>query len=163
MQALRKDDKADPNKVNGLIDQMFKLQADRAKAQYKNRKDVEKIFTPEQLQKIKTGRERFMGGFMGGFMPGPMGGPGGMGMRMGMGMGMGRGMMMRGPLMRFGMRMGRMMQRFMPRGGMGMGMGMRMGMGMGMGRGMMMRRPGARREGVILKDKAPEKAPEAKK
>jgi hypothetical protein len=46
-----------------------------------------------------------------------------------------------------------MMQRFMPRGG----------MGMGMGRGMMMRRPGARREGVILKDKAPEKAPEAKK
>ena len=155
MQALRKDDKADPNKVNGLIDQMFKLQADRAKAQFKNRKDMEKIFTPEQLQKMKDGR----GQFMGGFMPGRMGGPGGMGMRMGMGMD--RSMMMRGPMMRFGMRMRMMMQRFMPRGRM-FGFGP-MGRRFGHGRGMMMRRPGGRRDRAPLKDKAPEAKPEVKK
>jgi Spy/CpxP family protein refolding chaperone len=170
LQTLRKDDKADPSKVNGLIDQMFKLQADRAKAQFKNRKDMEKIFTPDQLQKMKNGREQFLGGDrMGGFMPGRMGmrmGMGarmgmGMGTRMGMGMGMGRGMMnrgsmMRGPLMRFGMRMGRMMQRFMPRGG-------RPGFGpMGRpGMGMMRQRPGSE---APIKEKAPEKkAPETKK
>jgi Spy/CpxP family protein refolding chaperone len=156
MQTLRKDDKADPAKVDGLIDQMFKLQAERAKAQFKNRKDVEKIFTPEQLQKMKNGRERFMGGFMGGFMPGP----GGRGMRRGMG----RGMMMRGPMMRFGMRMGRMMNRFMHRGGRP-GFGPMDGpRGMGMGRGRMMRRPGAQLDEAPMKEKAPEKkAPEAKK
>jgi len=162
MQALQKDDKADPNKVNGLIDQMFKLQADRAKSQFKNRKDMEKIFTPEQLQKIKSRGGMGLGSDrMGGFMPGSMGGRGGMGMRMGMrmgmGMGMGRGTMMRGPMMRFGMRMGRMMQRFMPRGGRpGIGA---MGRPFGPGRGMMMRRGQA-----LQKDKAPEaKSPEVKK
>jgi len=173
MQALQKDDKADPNKVNGLIDQMFKLQADRAKAQFKNRKDMEKIFTPEQLQKMRNregmamgpgrmggfmGRGQ-MGGFMGrgrmgGFMPGRMGGPGGMGL--------GRGMMMRGPLMRLGMRMRMMMQRFMPRGGM-FGFGP-MGRHFGPGMGPMMRRPGGLRGHAPLKDKAPEaKSPEIKK
>ncbi len=149
LQALRKDDKADPNKVNGLIDQMFKLQADRAKAQFKNRKDMEKIFTPEQLQKLKNGRSMFMGpgrmgGFMGGFMAGPMGGPGGMGF--------GRGMMMRGPLMRFGMRM-RMMMRRMFRFG-------RMGRHNGPGMRTMMHhhRP------APTKDKTPDsKSPEVKK
>jgi Spy/CpxP family protein refolding chaperone len=169
MQALRQDDKADPAKFNALIDQMFKLQSDRAKAQFKGRLDMQKIFTPEQLKKMKEARGGFagrMGGFMG--RPDAMGmgmrmGMGmGMGMRMGMGRGMGRGMMMREPMMRFGMRMGRMMNRSMQRGGR-MGMG-RMGRPFGPGMGMPMHRPGVLREGVPLKEKTPEpKAPEAKK
>jgi Spy/CpxP family protein refolding chaperone len=157
LQTLRKDEKADPGKVDGLIDQMYKLQADRAKAQFKNRKDMEKIFTPEQLQKMKNGRERLMGGLMAGRMGMGMG----MGMRMGMGTGMRgammhRGAMMRGPMMRLGMRMGRMMQRFAPRGARpGFGQMRHPGMGM------MMRRPGAL---APIKEKAPEaKAPETKK
>ena len=156
MQALRNDPKADPNKVNGLIDQMFKFQADRAKAQFKNQKDREKIFTPEQLEKMKNGRQMLMrggmrGGFMGGFMPGRMGGPGGMGF--------GRGMMMRGPMMRFGLRMGLrmgLMQRFMPRLVSMFRFG-RMGrhFGPGRGMGMMMRRPGGQR-GPASEAKKPE-------
>jgi Spy/CpxP family protein refolding chaperone len=149
MQALRQDDKADPNKVNGLIDQMFKLQADRAKAQFKNRKDLEKIFTPEQLQKMKNGRSMFMGlGRMGGFMPGPRGGMGfGRGMMM-------RGPMMRGPMMRFGMRL-KMMMRNMLRFGR-RGLHFRPGM-------QMMRHHGARGP-AHSKDKTPEpKSPEVKK
>jgi Spy/CpxP family protein refolding chaperone len=163
MQALRNDPKADPNKVNGQIDQMFKLQADRAKAQFKNRKDMEKIFTPEQLQKMRNRGAMVMGGGrmggfmgrgqMGGFMSGRMGGSGGMGF--------GRGMMMRGPLMRLGMRMRMMMQRFMPRGGMS-GFGP-MGRHFGPGMGPMMRRPGGLRGHAPLKDKAPEAKPEVKK
>ncbi len=154
MQALRNDPKADPNKVNGQIDQMFKLQADRAKAQFKNRKDMEKIFTSEQLQKMRNrGAMDMGGGRMGGFMSGRMGGSGGMGF--------GRGMMMRGPLMRLGMRMRMMMQRFMPRGGMS-GFGP-MGRHFGPGRGPMMRRPGGLRGHAPLKDKAPEAKPEVKK
>jgi Spy/CpxP family protein refolding chaperone len=144
MQALRNDPKADPNKVNGLIDQMFKFQADRAKAQFKNQKDREKIFTPEQLEKMKNGRQMLMrGGMRGGFM----GGPGGMRF--------GRGMMMRGPMMRFGLRMG-LMQRFMPRLGDMFRFG-RMGrhFGPGRGMGMMMRRPGGQR-GPASEAKKPE-------
>jgi Spy/CpxP family protein refolding chaperone len=163
MQALRQDDKADPAKFNALVDQMFKLQSDRAKAQFKGRLDMQKIFTPEQLKKMKDARAPLMeGGPRGQFM----GGHRGMGMRMGMGMGMrggmGRGMMMGRPFMRFGMRMGQMMDRFMQRGGR-MGMG-RMGRPFGPGMGLPMHRPGVLREGVPLKEKAPEpKAPEAKK
>jgi Spy/CpxP family protein refolding chaperone len=173
MQALRQDDKADPAKFNALIDQMFKLQSDRAKAQFKGRLDMQKIFTPDQLKKMKDARAPFTdGGLRGEFMGGPrgmgirmgmgMGMRGGMGMGMGMRGGMGRGMMMGRPFMRFGMRMGRMMDRFTQRGGR-MGLG-RMGRPFGPGMGMPMHRPGVLREGVPLKEKTPEpKAPEAKK
>jgi Spy/CpxP family protein refolding chaperone len=53
---LLKDAKADQNKVNGLIDQMFKLRADQFKKSLKNGNDREKIFTPEQLEKMKNAR-----------------------------------------------------------------------------------------------------------
>ena len=61
LQSLRRDPKTDPAKVNGLIDQIYKLQADRAKAGFKNGQDWQKIFTPDQLEKMKQGRNRLMG------------------------------------------------------------------------------------------------------
>ena len=109
LQPLLKDAKADQNKVNGLIDQMFKLRADQFKKSLQNRKDREKIFTPEQLEKMKNarggmnrmmmlrgrgmgpmepmGQGRFMRPGMGPFGfggrgMGPMQGPRGMGNRM---------------------------------------------------------------------------------
>ncbi|MDD8026700.1 MAG: Spy/CpxP family protein refolding chaperone [Acidobacteriota bacterium] len=118
MQALRQDGKADLTKMNGLIDEMYKLQAERAKAGFKNAQEREKIFTPEQLEKMKTFRR---GAGRMGMGPGmrPMGmfpafgDPMRMdrGMRMGMRQGMRQGMrtgMRRG--MRMGMRMGREMR-----------------------------------------------------
>jgi len=85
MQALRKDGaKPDLNKTNELIDRTFKIRADQAKAMAKNRAEREKIFTPEQLEKMKPGR-----GLMG-----RNAGPG-MGLRQEMAPRMGRpGMMM---------------------------------------------------------------------
>jgi len=108
---LVKDPKADTNKINGLIDQIAKLGADRAKKGIQERSALAKILTPEQLTKLQSFRGQ------------------GMGMRMGMGMGMGRGMGMRPGMP--GMGRGRMMG---PRGGMMMrpGMGQRMGPGWGM-------------------------------
>ena len=104
---LLRDPKADPNKVNGLFDQIAKLGAEQAKKGFAGRQNLAKILTPEQLTKLQNFRGR-MG-------MGPMG--------RGMGMGMGRGM---APMGR-----GQMMG---PRGGMMRpGMGMRMGMGRGMG------------------------------
>ncbi len=86
MQALRQADKPESAKMNGLIDQIFKLQAERAKAGIKNAQEREKIFTPEQLEKMKNGRMGMRG-------PGQGMAPGmGMGMRMQPGMGMRMGM-----------------------------------------------------------------------
>jgi Spy/CpxP family protein refolding chaperone len=118
---LMKDSKSDQNKINGLIDQVAKLSADRIKRGYQNARNLEKIFTPDQLDKLKR-----VGGVLQGF---------GMGLRQGLGMrgaGQGRGFG-QGPGMRGGM----------GRQGMGqMAPGMRGGMGMGPGRGMM-NQPGA--------------------
>jgi Spy/CpxP family protein refolding chaperone len=77
MQALRKDGAApDLAKQEGLIDKMFKLRADQAKATARNRVERDKIFTPEQLEKMKNRRDMIMdegmgmmrgrGGMMGG-------------------------------------------------------------------------------------------------
>jgi Spy/CpxP family protein refolding chaperone len=153
MGTLRQDSQADPNKVNGLIDQMFKMQADRAKAQFKNQKEREKIFTPEQLEKMKSRRPLMMGlamrgGPMGGFMRGPMGGA------MGMGLGFGRGPMRFPGMMRFGRGM-QFMQRFMP-GMRGMARFGRMDRPNGRGMGMMMRHPGAGRRVPDGDEKKPE-------
>jgi Spy/CpxP family protein refolding chaperone len=119
MQALRQADKPDSAKMNGLIDQIFKLQAERAKAGIKNAQEREKIFTPEQLEKMKNGRMGMRGPSMG----------------MAPGMGMRSGMMMRGRMgmrpgmgMQMGMRPGMMRDRMGMRPGMGMRMGMRPGM-----------------------------------
>lgn len=109
---LMKDSKSDTNKVNGLIDQVTKLQADRMKKGVLNERNLEKIFTPDQLEKLKNARTGLRGL--------------GMGLRMGLGM--------RGAGMEPGA-MGRM-----GRGQMGMGQmgpGMRGGMGFGRGPGMM--------------------------
>jgi Spy/CpxP family protein refolding chaperone len=104
---LVRDPKADPGKVNGLIDQIAKLSAERAKKAYAGRLALEKILTPEQMTKLRS-------------LPGR-----GMGMRQGMGMRRGVGPMGRGTMMgpRGGMMMGR---------GPGMRMGARQGLNLRM-------------------------------
>ncbi|MGA2587442.1 MAG: Spy/CpxP family protein refolding chaperone [Candidatus Aminicenantales bacterium] len=116
---LLKDAKADQNKINGLVDQIAKLGAERTKKVLANRNPLQKILTQEQLDKLKQA-----------------GGPQGLMRRMqGRGMGpMGQGRFM-GPGMGRGMRGGTL-----PGMGQGMGPGRGMGMGPGMGQGMM--RPG---------------------
>ena len=56
---LMQDPKADEKKVNSLIDEMAKLRAERMKAMFKNRKEWEKILTPEQLKKLEEYRKDF--------------------------------------------------------------------------------------------------------
>jgi len=75
---LTKDPKADLKKVDGLIDEMSKLRASRQKASFRNREEMKKIFTPEQLEKMQN-----VGGRLN--RPGRMMGRGGFGMGMGMG------------------------------------------------------------------------------
>jgi Spy/CpxP family protein refolding chaperone len=64
MRSLMKDPKANEAKIDGLIDQMAKLRADRAKTAIRDRGQWEKIFTPEQLEKMKKYRGAF-GGWLG--------------------------------------------------------------------------------------------------
>lgn len=71
MRDLMDNPKANQSKLEGLIDKMSKVRAEREKAALKNRLEWEKIFTAEQLEKIRS--------FRGGMMLGPMGR---MGMRM---------------------------------------------------------------------------------
>lgn len=56
---LLKDPKADQKKIDGLIDQLSKIRADRFKAMLQQRKEFQKLFTPEQQEKLKNLRERF--------------------------------------------------------------------------------------------------------
>ncbi len=56
---LMEDPRADEKKVNSLIDEMSKLRAERMKAMFKNRKEWEKILTPEQLKKLEDYRKDF--------------------------------------------------------------------------------------------------------
>lgn len=87
---LMKDPKANEAKIDGAIDRMSKMHADRLKASVKSRAAWQAIFTPEQLEKMKSYRGAFMGrpGMMGrgGMAMGPMG-FGGRGRFMGPGMG----------------------------------------------------------------------------
>lgn len=111
---LMKDSKAEANKINGLIDQITKLQAERMKKGVQNGRNFEKIFTPEQLEKLKNVR----------------GGLRGFGLGLGMGLGMRGPGIGPGPGMRGQGQMGPGMQRGMGRMGMGpMGQSMRGGMG----------------------------------
>lgn len=79
---LTKDPEANEAKINGVIDRMSKLHSDRLKASVKSRMAWEGIFTPEQLEKMRSFRGAFMGRFprmgRGGMFMGPMGfrGPG---------------------------------------------------------------------------------------
>ncbi len=67
LRELMKDPKANEAKLDGLIDQMSKARADRAKAALKSRLEWQKVLTPEQLEKMKTLRARFEGRFGGRF------------------------------------------------------------------------------------------------
>jgi Spy/CpxP family protein refolding chaperone len=60
MRELARDPKAGEAKINGLIDKTAQLRAERAKAAFKHRGEVEKIFTPEQLEKMRAFRARAM-------------------------------------------------------------------------------------------------------
>jgi Spy/CpxP family protein refolding chaperone len=102
---LLKDPKADQNKINSLVDQIAKLGADRTKKVLANRNPLQKILTPEQLEKLKNAPPRLLGPglMMRGRGMGRMGqgrfmGPGfRQGMRPGLGMGRGMGMGFMGP------------------------------------------------------------------
>jgi Spy/CpxP family protein refolding chaperone len=61
MRDLMKDTKANAAKIDGLIDGMSKLRADREKIAVRTRGEWEKLFTPEQLEKMKKYRGAFMG------------------------------------------------------------------------------------------------------
>jgi Spy/CpxP family protein refolding chaperone len=58
---LLRDPKADEKKINGLIDQITKLNADRMKKAIANRNPLQKILTQEQLDKLKNMPGRFIG------------------------------------------------------------------------------------------------------
>ncbi|MBE3124637.1 MAG: Spy/CpxP family protein refolding chaperone [Acidobacteria bacterium] len=60
MRELAKDPKANEAKIDGLIDKTAQLRAERAKAAFKHRGEVEKIFTPEQLEKMRAFRAQAM-------------------------------------------------------------------------------------------------------
>lgn len=66
-----KDPKADEKKIDSLIDQMSQLRAARMKSAIRSAKDMQKILTPEQLEKFRNARS-IMGwrrGFGRGFGP----------------------------------------------------------------------------------------------
>jgi Spy/CpxP family protein refolding chaperone len=58
MRGLAQDPKANQAKLDALIDKTSKLRAGREKAAFRNRIERDKIFTPEQLEKMKVFRER---------------------------------------------------------------------------------------------------------
>ncbi len=73
LREMMKDPKADEKKIEGLVDEMFKLRAAQFKNNIKQRNEIKKIFTPEQLEKMEKFRTRFMGRQMrrpGRFFPG---------------------------------------------------------------------------------------------
>ncbi|HWQ09225.1 MAG TPA: periplasmic heavy metal sensor [Holophaga sp.] len=61
MRELAKDPKANQAKIDGLIDKMTGLSAERRKAGFRTRIERDKIFTPQQLETIKTLRSRLAG------------------------------------------------------------------------------------------------------
>lgn len=65
LREARQDPKADPKKIDSLIDEIFKLRAAQMKAQIKHQGEIEKILTKEQKDKLAQARQR-----MGRFLPG---------------------------------------------------------------------------------------------
>ncbi|HEX9903256.1 MAG TPA: Spy/CpxP family protein refolding chaperone [Acidobacteriota bacterium] len=59
LNTLMADPQADQKKVEGLIDEMAKLQAAHMKSSFKFRQDMEKILTPQQLEKLKKAKTAF--------------------------------------------------------------------------------------------------------
>lgn len=60
LRELRKDPQANEKKINALIDEIFKLRATQMKNAIKHGEEMKKIFTPEQLEKMKSFRDRMM-------------------------------------------------------------------------------------------------------
>jgi Spy/CpxP family protein refolding chaperone len=61
MKKLLADPNADQKKVDSLIDEMAKLQATRMKSNIRFRQDMGKVFTPQQLEKLKKAKSAFQG------------------------------------------------------------------------------------------------------
>lgn len=61
MRELAKDPKANQGKLDALIDKTAQLRAGREKAAFRNRAERDKIFTPEQLERMKSFRGRLRG------------------------------------------------------------------------------------------------------
>ncbi|MFQ6068963.1 MAG: Spy/CpxP family protein refolding chaperone [Candidatus Aminicenantales bacterium] len=59
LRQLLQDPKASEKKIGSIIDEMTKLRADFMKSGIKHGREVEKVFTPEQLEKLKAMKERF--------------------------------------------------------------------------------------------------------
>lgn len=74
MRQLARDPKADRAKLDQLIDRRAKLRAEREKGALRARDERDKIFTPEQREKIAAFRSS-RPGRMGLARPGRMGGP----------------------------------------------------------------------------------------
>jgi Spy/CpxP family protein refolding chaperone len=58
MRGLARDPQANQAKLDALIDRTAKLRAEREKTAFRNRIAREKVFTPDQLEKMKTFRQR---------------------------------------------------------------------------------------------------------
>jgi hypothetical protein len=58
MRGLAKDPQANQAKLDALIDRTAKLRAEREKAGFRDRITRDKIFTPDQLEKMKAFRQR---------------------------------------------------------------------------------------------------------
>ena len=59
LREFMKDPKANEAKLDGLFDQISKARADQAKAALKSRLEWQKVFTAEQLEKMKAFRAQF--------------------------------------------------------------------------------------------------------
>ncbi len=78
LRELARDPVANRSKIDALVDKTWKMRAEREKAGFRHREERDRIFTPEQRERIKAVRERMAdrpwltgrGGLMG---PGRMG------------------------------------------------------------------------------------------
>jgi Spy/CpxP family protein refolding chaperone len=61
MRELAQDPQANQTKIDALIDQAAALRAGKEKAAFRIRAERDKLFTPEQMEKMKAMRERFAG------------------------------------------------------------------------------------------------------
>jgi len=73
LESLLRDPNSDAKEIDALIDQISKLQSTHFKKVVQQRREIRKIFTPEQLEKLEKfrsfARERFLG--RRGFFQGP--------------------------------------------------------------------------------------------
>lgn len=65
MRDLMEEPAKNQAKINDVIDRLAKIRAERQKTALKNRMEFEKIFTPEQLEKMKQMRRPVLGLFPG--------------------------------------------------------------------------------------------------